>query len=168
MGHVGRLCTNPEADSSISDEVPSARSWYGPCFPPDVHHVLLLICLIAVTGCGGSPTKPGVPFDQPFTLAVGESASFDGAGVVVEFRGVSGDSRCPADAVCIQGGDAVVQVRVRTGLSGNYELHTGDSSRATARHGSFRISLVDLQPYPFSSRTIEQSEYRATLTVSRR
>lgn len=146
---------------------PAALPWYGPCFPLHVRLVLLLICLIAVTRCGGSPTKPGVPFDEPFTLAVGESASFDGAALVVEFRGVAGDSRCPADAVCIQGGDAIVQVRVRTGLTANYELHTGDSSRATARHGSFRISLVDLQPYPFSSRTIAQSEYRATLTVSR-
>ena len=120
-----------------------------------------------MTGCDGSPTKPRLPFDEPFTLAVGENASFDGVGLIVEFRGVSGDSRCPADAVCIQGGDAVVQMRVRTGFTGNYELHTGDSSRATAMHGSFRISLIDLQPYPFSSRTIEQGEYRATLTVSR-
>ncbi len=134
--------------------------------PTDVR-LFLLICLIAVTGCGGSPTKPDVPFDEPFTLAVGESASFAGVPLVVEFLGVSGDSRCPADAICIQGGDAIVRVRVRMGFSNEYELHTGDSSRATAAHGSVRISLVDLQPYPFSSRTITQAEYRATLTVAR-
>ena len=48
-----------------------------------------------------------------------------------------------------------------------YELHTGDSTRASATHGLFRISLVDLQPYPFSSQTIDQDDYRATLTIVR-
>lgn len=129
--------------------------------------ILLLICLAAVTGCGGSPTTPTVPFDEPFTLAVGEGASFDGARLTVEFTDVSGDSRCPADAVCIQGGDAIVHLRVSTGVTEMYELHTGDASRATATHRSFRLSLVDLQPYPFSSRTIAPNEYRATLSVAR-
>ena len=127
---------------------------------------LLLTCLLAVTTCGGSPTRPGLPFDEPFTLGVGESASFAGATLIVRFLGVSGDSRCPADAFCIQGGDAVVRVRASASGTSEYELHTGDSSRATVTHGSFRISLVNLEPYPFSSRTIAPGEYRATLTVS--
>ncbi|HVG52823.1 MAG TPA: hypothetical protein VM846_00260 [Vicinamibacterales bacterium] len=132
-----------------------------------VRRFLFLFCLVAMTGCGGGPTAPTVPFDQPFTLTVGERASFDGVRLSVEFTRVSGDSRCPADAVCIQGGDAIVHVRVITGTTGEYELHTGDSSRAAVTQGAFRIALVELQPYPFSSRTIAQDEYRATLTVSR-
>ena len=48
-----------------------------------------------------------------------------------------------------------------------YELHTGDSSRATVTHKQVRIALVELQPYPFSSRTIAPGDYRATLTVGR-
>ena len=131
-----------------------------------MRYFLLLACLIAVTSCGGSPTKPGVPFDEPFTLSVGESASLADSPLSVRFLGVSGDSRCPADAVCIQGGDAIVRVRATATVSSEYELHTGDSSRATVTHGSFRISLVNLEPYPFSSRTIAPGEYRATLTVS--
>ena len=62
---------------------------------------------------------------------------------------------------------SVVHVRVVTGTAGEYELHTGDASRAAVTHGSFRITLVELQPYPFSSRTISQDEYRATFTVTR-
>jgi hypothetical protein len=81
---------------------------------------------------------------------------------------VSGDSRCPADAVCIQGGDAIVHLRVvEDGATSRYELHTGDSSRASAQHRDMTIELVDLQPYPFSSRTIDQSEYVAALVVRR-
>jgi hypothetical protein len=34
-------------------------------------------------------------------------------------------------------------------------------------HDGLTISLVELQPYPFSSRTIEPGDYRATLRVTR-
>jgi hypothetical protein len=106
--------------------------------------------------------------NQQFTLAPGEVARVDGADLRFEFVRVSGDSRCPADAICIQGGDAIVQIRATGGTSPMLlGLHTGDSSQAGAAYESARITLVELQPYPFSSRTIAPDEYRATLTVTR-
>jgi hypothetical protein len=126
---------------------------------------LMLLCLVVGAACDESPVGPIVPFGEPFTLAPDGIAAFDG--VLVEFTGVSGDSRCPADAVCIQGGDALVHIRVTTDVRREYELHTGDSTRAAVVHGPFRISLIDLQPHPFSSRTIDEDDYRATLTVVR-
>lgn len=129
--------------------------------------LLLAVCLFAMTACDESPTGPGVPLRQRFTLAPGEVARIDGTGLQVQFLRVSGDSRCPADAICIQGGDALVLVRATEGgSSGDYELHTGDASRARAVHRRFVIALEELQPYPFSSRTIAPTEYRATFSVS--
>jgi hypothetical protein len=129
--------------------------------------LLLCVCLLAVTGCDESPTGPAVPLRQRFTLAPGEVARIDGTDLRLQFLSVSGDSRCPADAVCITGGDALVHVRaVEGGSSGDYELHTGDASRARATHRRFVITLEELQPYPFSSRTIAPGEYRATLSVA--
>ena len=66
-----------------------------------------------------------------------------------------------------QGGDAIVQIRATGGSSpALLGLHTGDSSQASATYENARITLVELQPYPFSSRTIAPEEYRATLTVT--
>jgi hypothetical protein len=130
---------------------------------------LLCLCpLIAAIGCGASVVGPANPIDEPFTLGVGEATAISGTGVIVEFTGVTGDSRCPADALCIQGGDAIVHVRVTGNGSASYELHTGDMARATAAHAQYLISLLELQPYPFSSGPIDPDDYRATLTVSRR
>ena len=127
----------------------------------------LLVCLLAATACDESPTGPTATVDQRFTLSVGETASIEGRTLKLRFEGVTGDSRCPADAVCIQGGDAVVKVQASgDGGSASLELHTGDSSRASVTYGGVRVELVELQPYPFSSRTIAQSDYRATLLVS--
>ena len=129
----------------------------------------LLICLLFVTACDeNSPTGPTVSLNQRFTLAPGEVAAVDKTDVRFEFVRVTGDSRCPADAICIQGGDALVQIRATgEGDSTLLGLHTGDSSQASAAYGSVRLRLVELQPYPFSSRTIAPGEYRATMTVTR-
>jgi hypothetical protein len=127
---------------------------------------LLFLCgLVIATGCGASVAGPTNPIDRPFTLGVGEATSISGAGLAIEFTGVTGDSRCPADALCIQGGDAIVGIRVTGNGTASYELHTGDSSRAAAAHGRYVISLVELQPYPFSSSPIDPRDYRATLVV---
>ena len=92
-----------------------------------------------------------------------------GTGLRVQFVSVSGDSRCPADAVCIQGGDAIVHVRAfdEDAPPAQYELHTGDSRQASAVHAGVRVALAELQPYPFSSRPIAPEAYRATFTASR-
>jgi hypothetical protein len=129
----------------------------------------LLICLLCVTDCDEkSPAGPTVSLNERFTLAPGEVAVLDDTDLRFQFVGVTGDSRCPADAICIQGGDALVQIRASDGNSSTLlSLHTGDSSQASAVFGGARITLVELQPFPFSSRTIAADEYRATLRVTR-
>ena len=131
--------------------------------------ILPLSCLLlATTACDEKvPTGPSVPLNQQFTLSPGEVAAIQGTSLRVQFLRVSGDSRCPADAICIQGGDALAHIRAVDGRSSEYQLHTGDESRAAVTHAEFRIELVNLQPYPFSSRTIQPDEYRAMLRVSR-
>jgi hypothetical protein len=107
--------------------------------------------------------------NERFTLAPGEVARIAGVDLRLQFVRVTGDSRCPADALCIQGGDATVQIRASEDDGGNSTLlglHTGDASQASAVYLQARITLIELQPYPFSSRTIAPDEYRATLTVT--
>jgi hypothetical protein len=130
--------------------------------------LIIVFCLLAITACDEkSPFGPTVNTNDRFTLAPGEVARVQDVDLRVQFMAVTGDSRCPADALCIQGGDAIVHIQViDRGATSAYELHTGDSRRATVTHQQVRISLVELQPYPFTSRTIAPGEYRATLTVS--
>jgi len=80
---------------------------------------------------------------------------------------VSGDSRCPADALCIQAGDALVHVVASGNTSAEYDLHTAEPAKAVVRHDGVRIALVSLQPYPFGGRAIEPGKYRATFAASR-
>ena len=127
--------------------------------------LIILVSLIAMWSCASATLAPTAPFTKEVTVAQGKTASVV-EGVSVRFVAVSGDSRCPADAVCIQGGDALVKLRVTSGSDArDVELHTGNSQPVTS--GDLTLELVQLTPYPFSGRTIEQSEYHATIKVSR-
>jgi hypothetical protein len=131
--------------------------------------LILGACLLAATACQQkSPADPTTPIDRQVVLAPGTQVALDGTPFSVRFDSVTGDSRCPADAVCVTGGDAVVKVAVRSG--GNqfsfYDLHTGDM-KPVIHGGALTIALVELAPYPFSARPIDPNDYRATLRITR-
>ena len=132
-----------------------------------MRRVGLALCLLAMTACADeSPVTPS-PIDQQVTLAPGQTTRIEGAALTVRFEGVTGDSRCPGDAICITGGDAQVHVVVTpvAGARRDYTLHTGDMRPVT--HGGVTVALVELMPYPFSSRPINPADYRATLRLTR-
>lgn len=131
-----------------------------------MRNLVLGFCLLSVTGCEGSPTGPTTSLNTEFTLAPAEAARIDGTSLTVRFNEVSGDSRCPADAFCIQGGSADVRITAQSGGSPrDYDLRTGDMRPVV--HEGLTISLTQLAPYPFSSRTIQPGDYRATFKVTR-
>jgi hypothetical protein len=125
-----------------------------------------LVCLLSVTACDEPLTGPSVALNENFELQPGSSAVVAGTSFAVRFNRVTGDSRCPADVVCIQGGDAIVAITViEDDVRVDLDLHTG--SMQPVMYGSYTITLVQLAPYPFSSRPIQPQDYRATLKVTR-
>lgn len=126
----------------------------------------IVCCLLAISGCDESVTGPTAPLNSEFTLAPGGAIGIEGAALTVRFNGISGDNRCPADAVCILGGSADVRITVTSErLTRDYELKTGDMR--PVQHESTIIALVQVSPYPFSARPIIADEYRVTLKVTR-
>ena len=131
--------------------------------------VYLSLTTIAISvGCASMPpSAPTGPVNAQVVLAPGETKEVNGAGIRVRFQGVFGDSRCPADVVCIQGGDALVRIDVlpTAGAAVTYDLHTGNQQ--PVRLGDLTIALENLSPYPFSSGPIVPNDYRATIRLTR-
>jgi hypothetical protein len=127
-----------------------------------------LLMGLAASGCVvDRPAAPTTPVDVTVVLAPNEVTEIAGASMRVRFHGVLADSRCPADVNCITAGDAVVRIDVMPpggGLS-TYDLHTADGR--PVRVGDTTIALRELSPYPFVSRPVAPSDYRARLRVTR-
>jgi hypothetical protein len=126
----------------------------------------LIAGLLLLASCAESPTLPSVEPVQEFALAAGESAAVSGTGLRVEFERVTSDSRCPADALCITAGEAVLAVAVaRNGRPAEpISLRTEGAGRQ-AVVGDWVLSLTRLAPYPSGGRVILAGDYKATLRV---
>ena len=128
---------------------------------------LFLPLSLTLAACASNPTGTEVASGSEFLLRPGESATVEDAGLAVRFDVVASDSRCPADAVCVQLGSAEAVFTVseagRPGTSLTLRTSPRDGQRATV--GEWMLTLVRLDPYPYSSRPIAASDYRVFLRV---
>ena len=105
--------------------------------------------------------------DQTVTLAPGQSAAIAGTPVMLTFEGVTGDNRCPADALCVLGGSATVKLNA-SASAGERTITFETGKLEPVEYGGLRLELTQLAPYPFSATPIKHEDYRATLRVSSR
>jgi hypothetical protein len=162
----------------------------------DHRTALALLCATSLlSGCnnGSNPAAPSqpstpapapsTPINQTSTLAPGESTAVrDGNHELqVSFTGVTSDSRCPADAVCITAGEATLAFSVTTTVSNEtlngatVKLSTSSTvqlsttpSRASQRiDDNYTVALENLLPYPFASqKPLDPQLYRATVRIT--
>ena len=126
---------------------------------------VLLSCALSAA-CDERVTGPSARLNTEFTLAPGQAMAIEGAALSVRFTEVAGDSRCPADAICVWGGSADVRITaIGDRSTRDYVLKTGDMK--PVHHDDLTIALIQVAPYPFSARTIAPDEYRVTLRISR-
>jgi hypothetical protein len=87
-------------------------------------------------------------------------------GTVLRFVGVVGDSRCPADVMCIHQGEAVVafELEAAGGEAGEFEM-TFDGGVATASVDGYSIELAAVWPYPLASQPAEAGDYTVEVTI---
>jgi hypothetical protein len=101
-----------------------------------------------------------------FELRAGQTANIGTGALVVGFRGVTQDSRCPSDVTCVWAGDGEVAILATVGRMAwtPFSLHTGVEPRS-AKFREFTITVVDLKPTPRSGQKIPPGDYVVTLRV---
>lgn len=135
---------------------------------------LLPFFALAILGCAAAaaPAPEGGDFslDAPFEIAFAESAAatLDAQNVLIIFREVAEDSRCPTGVQCISQGNARVVLAVRVGDEAPRDV-TLNTSRgdASAAVGAFRVALLDVAPYPSAKSPTPPQKYLAKLVVTR-
>lgn len=106
--------------------------------------------------------------DTTFALRVGQEVRVGATVLRIAFLEVANDSRCPSNVMCVWAGDALVRIGVAfgTGPTVPYDLHT-NASPSSVDLGSYRITLLRLDPYPVAPVPIPADRYVATFRLQR-
>ena len=101
-------------------------------------------------------------------LVAGCLTEIAGSSDVLTFVAVAQDSRCPSDAVCVWAGEAVLAfVLHEDGLASGRSIAVSPGASAAAVLGSYRLTVLDVQPEATTAGQIAQSDYRATVALER-
>lgn len=99
-----------------------------------------------------------------FTIQTNQTITFDT--LKITFLKTLEDSRCPSDVTCIWQGRA--SIKLNTEIENQKKdiiLTTGENS--TIQMEMYKINLIDLKPYPISTKIIIPEEYVVTLDISK-
>ena len=124
----------------------------------------------AVTWTQPAPTLSApaeVADGEVVTLAVGSSLRLQDSPLVVTFRGVSADNRCPVDVVCIVAGEATAEFMATIDGEAQAFSLTLPGVEDAATVGAFMVRGVRVTPEPVSTAPIAPGDYRVTLSLQR-
>jgi hypothetical protein len=117
--------------------------------------------------------------EDSVVLDFGRRTPVAGTDLALTLIGVSEDSRCPSDVVCIWAGRAVVVLLAELDGHGLWELRLstdggstdggtpeGDADVTPETAGGYTVELLQLEPYPVSPGQIPKGEYAARVLVT--
>ena len=116
-----------------------------------------------------APANPvNALIDNEFSLGIGQSASIDGEKLIIKFKAVLEDSRCPINALCAWAGNGKVEFDVLDidGENKTIVLNTEEEPRLAPLKGH-KLKLVSLKPPRIDGVSISPGDYRVTLSVER-
>lgn len=95
----------------------------------------------------------GSAIDDTLTAMLGASATTRDRSLRLTYVKLEGDSRCPANAVCVWEGDAETRLRVQTANDAlEATVHTRLDPKVL-EVGGYKLTLLEVQPYPGTTPT---------------
>jgi hypothetical protein len=130
--------------------------------------VVTCLALVALAfACAGAGTVKTMQLGEAFRLKIAESARLSADELMVTFKAVTNDSRCPQGTQCVTAGEAEVVLTVKVGeKSQDVTVKVGtDQAKATVEPYAIRILALD--PYPVADQTIKDADREIELRVDR-
>ena len=133
--------------------------------------ILFLFILIFVscktTNQSTNDVSPEQTNGDQLWLKIGEKKVLEPDGLEVSFRQLLEDSRCPKDVVCVWEGRAEIQLwLIKEGPDSIFvNVSIPQYPRSPIDVLGYRITLLQLDPYPRTDITYQPSDYKALLDV---
>jgi hypothetical protein len=132
-----------------------------------------LFMLLLLSNCSKNTELTGnssFSLNDTLELAINKSAINNNNHLTITIDSVLSDSRCPSDVVCIWEGNAAVRFLFANADEETkfvLNTHGGDNFRSDTIIDEYRIQLVNLKPYPVSTKVISNDEYVAELLIKK-
>ncbi len=106
---------------------------------------------------------------KEFSLGIDQTASIEGEKLVIKFKAVLEDSRCPVNVVCVWAGNGKVEFEILDidGQNKTVTLNTEEEPRVTTLKGH-NLKLISLNPPRIDGVSISPGDYSVTLLVERK
>ena len=130
-------------------------------------YIFVIFAFFWLSAASAGPAK--VPIDKEFSLGIGQTASIEGEKLVIKFKAVLEDSRCPVNVLCAWAGNAKVEFGILDidGQNKTVILNTEDEPNATTLKG-LKLTLISLNPPRIDGVSISPGEYTVMLHVERK
>jgi hypothetical protein len=130
-------------------------------------YIFVISALIWLSFASAGPAK--VFLNKEFSLGIGQSASIDGEKLIIKFKAVLEDSRCPINVVCVWAGNGKVEFEAldTDGQNKSVILNTEEEPGEITlkRH---KLKLISLNPPRIDGVSISPGDYSVTLLVERK
>lgn len=148
------------------------------CRKSEIHGLtrglLIVFGLVGLISCDRSVLNSDAQLDEPFWLLSGDSKFLPSEQLEIGFDKLLTDSRCPENGICVWAGEAQVRLWLRkpaaertfvTATIAGYVTAESTSSHASVDTLGYRITLLQLDPYPNTNRERREADYRALFNV---
>ncbi|MCI0652979.1 MAG: hypothetical protein L0Y39_00665 [Methylococcaceae bacterium] len=130
-------------------------------------HIFVIMAFFCLSAASAGPAD--VLIDKEFSLGIGQIARFGKARLVIQFKAVLEDSRCPANVVCVWAGNAKVEFEIldADGQNKTVILNTEEEPKATTLKGH-KLTLILLNPPRIDGVSISPGDYSLMLRIERK
>jgi hypothetical protein len=130
-------------------------------------YIFAIMALIWLSAASAGAAN--VHINKEFSLCVGQTASIGGENLVIKFKAVLEDSRCPVNVVCVWAGNGKVELEVLDidGQNKTVILNTEEEPRALTLKGH-KLKLISLNPPRVDGISILPGDYSVMLLVEKK
>jgi hypothetical protein len=129
---------------------------------------ICLALLVLTCACKSGDTIKTMQLGEAISLKINESAELATNDLLVTFKAVTSDSRCPQGAQCVWAGEADVVLTVKMGEnSQDLTVKVGAGADNKVALAPYVIRILELAPYPVLNQPIQASDRVIELRVDR-
>ena len=126
--------------------------------------VIVFASLLIPAFADSNVEMSGALLDSPFNMHINETTIIESENIIVKLQNITDDSRCPSDVTCAWQGTAHADISIKKNDAAKFiNLELGKIDTLF----DYAITFQKLEPYPKTTKPIEQNQYIATFALTK-